>query len=182
MPLVRVHSGSTDETRQISAFSETVGLLYLDSRLKPADLSAGNRELLQTLPLAAYSSMVLFPQKMASGLLLLLGVVALTLSPMMCGKFFKPHHAAAETRERDEVRPGAAASAAETREWDQVHPGAAAFAAEFQKRGEGPRSSAAASGSPAAAPRTTPRACRPRPNSTRTASPASTPARRAGSR
>ena len=39
-------------------------------------------ELLQTLPLAAYSSMVLFPQKMASGLLLLLGVVALTLSSM----------------------------------------------------------------------------------------------------
>jgi phosphoserine phosphatase RsbU/P len=53
VPLVRVHSGSTDQTRQLSSLSETVGLLYLDSRLKPADLSLGNRELLQTLALEA---------------------------------------------------------------------------------------------------------------------------------
>jgi predicted permease len=39
-------------------------------------------ELLQTMPLAAYSSMVLFPQHMASSLLILLGVVALTLAAM----------------------------------------------------------------------------------------------------
>ncbi len=39
-------------------------------------------ELLQTLPLAAYSSMVLFPQRMASSLLILLGLVALILAAM----------------------------------------------------------------------------------------------------
>jgi predicted permease len=39
-------------------------------------------ELLKTLPLAAYSSMVLFPQRMASSLLVLLGTVALTLAAM----------------------------------------------------------------------------------------------------
>ena len=32
---------------------DTVGLLYMDSRLAPADLSAGNRELLQTLAIEA---------------------------------------------------------------------------------------------------------------------------------
>ena len=39
-------------------------------------------ELLQTLPLAEHSAMVLFPQRMASSLLVLLGVVALTLATM----------------------------------------------------------------------------------------------------
>jgi predicted permease len=39
-------------------------------------------ELLQTLPLADYSSMVLFPERMAARLLLLLGLVALVLSAM----------------------------------------------------------------------------------------------------
>jgi len=39
-------------------------------------------ELLQTLPLAAYSSLVLFPQRLASSLLILLGAVALTLAAM----------------------------------------------------------------------------------------------------
>ncbi len=39
-------------------------------------------ELLQTLPLDAYSSMVLFPQRMAASLLLLLGLVALSLAAM----------------------------------------------------------------------------------------------------
>ena len=39
-------------------------------------------ELLQTLPLAAHSSLVLFPQRMASSLLILLGAVALTLAAM----------------------------------------------------------------------------------------------------
>jgi serine phosphatase RsbU (regulator of sigma subunit) len=36
-----------------SASESTVGLLYLDSRAAPADLSAGNRELLQTLAIEA---------------------------------------------------------------------------------------------------------------------------------
>ena len=39
-------------------------------------------ELLETLPLAEHSSMVLFPQRMASSLLLLLGFVALALAAM----------------------------------------------------------------------------------------------------
>jgi predicted permease len=39
-------------------------------------------ELLQTMPLAVHSGMVLFPQRMASSLLLLLGLVALVLAAM----------------------------------------------------------------------------------------------------
>jgi predicted permease len=39
-------------------------------------------ELLQTVPLAVHSGMVLFPQRMASSLLVLLGLVALVLSAM----------------------------------------------------------------------------------------------------
>jgi predicted permease len=39
-------------------------------------------ELRQTMPLAAYSSLVLFPQRMASSLLILLGAVALILAAM----------------------------------------------------------------------------------------------------
>src|SRR5258707_15242103 len=37
----------------LSAANETLGVLYMDSRLGVADLSAGNRELLQTLALEA---------------------------------------------------------------------------------------------------------------------------------
>jgi phosphoserine phosphatase RsbU/P len=53
VPLVLVQSGSMEETRIASHAQQTVGLLYLDSRLSPADLSAGNREVLQTLAIEA---------------------------------------------------------------------------------------------------------------------------------
>ncbi|HEY7333715.1 MAG TPA: SpoIIE family protein phosphatase [Bryobacteraceae bacterium] len=53
LPLVRVQSGMSEETRMSTAAEATVGLLYLDSRAAPADLSAGNRELLQTLAIEA---------------------------------------------------------------------------------------------------------------------------------
>jgi serine phosphatase RsbU (regulator of sigma subunit) len=53
VPLVRVRTGSTQETCIITSKSDTVGLLYLDSRQTAVDLSSGNRELLQTLALEA---------------------------------------------------------------------------------------------------------------------------------
>jgi len=53
LPLVQVRSGSSEETRISTAAEATVGLLYMDSRGAPADLSAGNRELLQTLAIEA---------------------------------------------------------------------------------------------------------------------------------
>ena len=53
VPLVRIRSGGGQETSVLSAASETVGVLYMDSRLRAADLSVGNRELLQTLALEA---------------------------------------------------------------------------------------------------------------------------------
>jgi serine phosphatase RsbU (regulator of sigma subunit) len=53
VPLVRIRVGGSQETSMLSAASETVGVLYLDSRIGAADLSAGNRELLQTLALEA---------------------------------------------------------------------------------------------------------------------------------
>jgi phosphoserine phosphatase RsbU/P len=52
VPLVRVRAGSVQET-MLTSISDTVGLLYMDSRQAHADLSAGNRELLQTLALEA---------------------------------------------------------------------------------------------------------------------------------
>lgn len=53
IPLVRVRTGSTQETCMITSRSDTVGVLYLDSRQTAVDLSSGNRELLQTLALEA---------------------------------------------------------------------------------------------------------------------------------
>ena len=57
VPLVRLRSGapagSPDATQGLDADQDTVGVLYLDSRVAAADLSAGNRELLQTLALEA---------------------------------------------------------------------------------------------------------------------------------
>ena len=53
VPLVLVRSGSMEETRIASHAQQTVGLLYLDSRISPADLSAGNREVLTTLAIEA---------------------------------------------------------------------------------------------------------------------------------
>ncbi|MGH9594933.1 MAG: PP2C family protein-serine/threonine phosphatase, partial [Bryobacteraceae bacterium] len=47
-----VRTGSADET-MVATVSDTAGLIYMDSRLAPADLSSGNRELLQTLALEA---------------------------------------------------------------------------------------------------------------------------------
>ena len=52
VPLLRVRAGSVQET-MLASLSDTVGLLYMDSRQAHADLSAGNRELLQTLALEA---------------------------------------------------------------------------------------------------------------------------------
>jgi serine phosphatase RsbU (regulator of sigma subunit) len=53
VPLVKVRSGGGMETAVLSASENTVGLLYMDSRLGAADLSSGNREILQTLALEA---------------------------------------------------------------------------------------------------------------------------------
>ena len=53
VPLVRIRTGQSDATSILSAGSETVGLLYMDSRVLPADLGGGNRELLQTLAIEA---------------------------------------------------------------------------------------------------------------------------------
>jgi len=57
VPLVRLRATSPgtapDATQLLDAAQDTVGVLYLDSRAAPADLSAGNRELLQTLALEA---------------------------------------------------------------------------------------------------------------------------------
>lgn len=53
VPLVRVRSATTEETSVLSAAQDTVGVLYMDSRAGRADLSTGNRELLQTLALEA---------------------------------------------------------------------------------------------------------------------------------
>jgi phosphoserine phosphatase RsbU/P len=52
VPLVRVGTGSLQETMATSV-NDTVGVLYMDSRNMAADLSAGNREILQTLALEA---------------------------------------------------------------------------------------------------------------------------------
>lgn len=52
VPLIHIRAGSTQET-VLSSINDTVGLLYMDSRDSAADLSAGNREILQTLALEA---------------------------------------------------------------------------------------------------------------------------------
>jgi serine phosphatase RsbU (regulator of sigma subunit)/pSer/pThr/pTyr-binding forkhead associated (FHA) protein len=53
VPLVRIRAGQGDETSRVITSNETVGLLYMDSRLAAADLAGGNRELLQTLAIEA---------------------------------------------------------------------------------------------------------------------------------
>lgn len=53
VPLVRIRTGQSDSTSMLSTGSETVGLLYMDSRLSATDLTGGNRELLQTLAIEA---------------------------------------------------------------------------------------------------------------------------------
>jgi serine phosphatase RsbU (regulator of sigma subunit) len=53
VPLVRIRTGQGDATSVLNTGSETVGVLYMDSRLTAADLTGGNRELLQTLAIEA---------------------------------------------------------------------------------------------------------------------------------
>ncbi len=53
VPLVRLRTGTPDETVSTSNPENTAGLLYLDSRARNADLSSGGRELLTTLALEA---------------------------------------------------------------------------------------------------------------------------------
>ncbi len=53
VPLVRIRTGQGDATSMLSTGSETVGVLYMDSRMVAADLGGGNRELLQTLAIEA---------------------------------------------------------------------------------------------------------------------------------
>lgn len=53
VPLVRIRTGRGDATSIVSAARETVGVLYMDSRRVAADLTGGNRELLQTLAIEA---------------------------------------------------------------------------------------------------------------------------------
>jgi sigma-B regulation protein RsbU (phosphoserine phosphatase) len=53
VPLVRIRAGQGDATSVLSTASETVGVLYMDSRVAAADLAGGNRELLQTLAIEA---------------------------------------------------------------------------------------------------------------------------------
>jgi serine phosphatase RsbU (regulator of sigma subunit) len=52
VPLIHIRPGDTQDTI-VSSATETAGVLYMDSRLSPADLSSGNREILQTLGLEA---------------------------------------------------------------------------------------------------------------------------------
>ena len=63
LPLIRLRNRGSgagvnpdvnpDATRAMSAIEDTAGLIYMDSRGAPADLSVGNRELLQTLAMEA---------------------------------------------------------------------------------------------------------------------------------
>jgi serine phosphatase RsbU (regulator of sigma subunit) len=53
VPLIQVRAAASEETRVAASIEDTIGLLYMDSRQSPADLSAGNRELLQTLAIEA---------------------------------------------------------------------------------------------------------------------------------
>ena len=53
VPLVRISQVRGDSTNVLATAEETVGVLYMDSRLAAADLAGGNRELLQTLAIEA---------------------------------------------------------------------------------------------------------------------------------
>ncbi len=53
VPLVRIGTAQGEVTRMVQSGSETVGMLYMDSRVIAADLAGGNRELLQTLAIEA---------------------------------------------------------------------------------------------------------------------------------
>ncbi|HLK70165.1 MAG TPA: SpoIIE family protein phosphatase [Bryobacteraceae bacterium] len=53
VPLVRIRTSQGETTRMLLTGNETVGVLYMDSRMIAADLAGGNRELLQTLAIEA---------------------------------------------------------------------------------------------------------------------------------
>ena len=53
VPLVHIRTGQSDTTNILDSASETVGVLYMDSRITSADMTGGNRELLQTLAIEA---------------------------------------------------------------------------------------------------------------------------------
>jgi len=53
VPLVRINTAAGHDTSLLSTANDTVGVLYMDSRGVAADLSGGNRELLQTLAIEA---------------------------------------------------------------------------------------------------------------------------------
>jgi len=53
VPLVRIRAGQGETTSVLSSESQTVGVLYMDSRVAAANLAGGNRELLQTLAIEA---------------------------------------------------------------------------------------------------------------------------------
>src|ERR1019366_2601286 len=53
VPLVRIRAGQGNATSVLVTGNETVGVLYMDSRVNAADLAGGNRELLQTLAIEA---------------------------------------------------------------------------------------------------------------------------------
>lgn len=53
VPLVRVRTGSSEETLVMSAKADTLGVIFLESRLGRTDLTLGDRELLQTLAIEA---------------------------------------------------------------------------------------------------------------------------------
>ena len=53
VPIVRMRTGQGEDTSVLSTGNETVGVLYMDSRISAADLAGGNRELLQTLAIEA---------------------------------------------------------------------------------------------------------------------------------
>ncbi|HVN07156.1 MAG TPA: SpoIIE family protein phosphatase [Bryobacteraceae bacterium] len=53
VPLVRISQVRGDATNVLSTSEETAGVLYMDSRLATADLTGGNRELLQSLAIEA---------------------------------------------------------------------------------------------------------------------------------
>jgi sigma-B regulation protein RsbU (phosphoserine phosphatase) len=53
VPLVRIRAGQSNATSVMVTGNETVGVLYMDSRVMAADLAGGNRELLQTLAIEA---------------------------------------------------------------------------------------------------------------------------------
>lgn len=53
VPLVKVRPGGSEETMVLSTRHDTLGVLYLESRLGATDLTLGDRELLQTLAIEA---------------------------------------------------------------------------------------------------------------------------------